>query len=94
MNVEYLDAYAKWQPLENATAVQLEPGVYEVTIAELSPTWKVSKDLFDGSLLRVNGVETNQVVGMRHADFGWPRNGSQDAAARRRRGEPWVLGSI
>ncbi|HEY5372972.1 MAG TPA: hypothetical protein VIK01_04765 [Polyangiaceae bacterium] len=65
MNVEYLDAYAKWQPLENATAVQLEPGVYEVTIAELSPTWKVSKDLFDGSLLRVNGLETNEVVGTR-----------------------------
>jgi hypothetical protein len=65
MNVEYLNAYAKWQPLENATAVQLEPGVYEVTIAELSPMWKVSTDLFDGSLLRVNGVETNQVVGMR-----------------------------
>jgi hypothetical protein len=65
MNVEYLDAYAKWQPLENATAVQLEPGVYEVTIAELSPTWKVSKDLFDGSLLRVNGLETNEVIGTR-----------------------------
>jgi len=65
MNVDYLDAYAKWQPLENATAVQLEPGAYEVTIANRSPTWKVSKDLFDGSLLRVNGVETNQVVGMR-----------------------------
>jgi hypothetical protein len=53
MNVEYLDAYAKWQPLENATAVQVEPGVYEITIADLSPTWKVSKDRFDGSLLRV-----------------------------------------
>ncbi len=65
MNVEYLDAYAKWQPLENATAVQLEPGVYEITIAELSPSWKVSKDLFDGSLLRVNGLETNEVVGTR-----------------------------
>lgn len=65
MNVEYLDAYAKWQPLENATAVQLEPGVYEVTIAELSPTWKVSTNLFDGSLLRVNGLETNEVVGTR-----------------------------
>jgi hypothetical protein len=65
MKVEYLDAYAKWQPLENATAVQVAPGVFEITIAELSPRWEVSKDLFDGSLLRVNGLETNEVVGTR-----------------------------
>ncbi len=63
MKVEYLDAYANWQPLENATAVKVAPGVYEVTISKLSPLWKVSKDLFDGSLLRVNGLETNEVVG-------------------------------
>ena len=65
MHVEYLDAYAKWQPLENATVVKVEDGVYEVTISKLPPMWKVSKDLFDGSLLRVNGLETNEVVGTR-----------------------------
>lgn len=65
MTVEYLDARGQWQPLEDATAVRLEPGVYEVTISRLSPTWRVQTDTFDGTLLRVNGLETREVVGTR-----------------------------
>jgi hypothetical protein len=65
MTVEYLDAYGKWQPLENATAVRVAPGTYEVTLNELSPTWHVSRELFDGAKIRVNGLETNRVIGTR-----------------------------
>jgi hypothetical protein len=65
MIVEYLDAYGKWQPLENATAVRVAPGTYEITLNELSPTWHVSKDLFDDAKIRVNGLETKRVIGTR-----------------------------
>ena len=65
MIVEYLDAYGTWQPLENATAVRVAPGMYEITLNELSHTWHVSRDLFDGAKMRVNGLETKKVVGTR-----------------------------
>jgi hypothetical protein len=65
MKVEFLDGYGLWQPLENATAVRVAPGTYEVTISELSPTWQVSRDTFDGAAIRVNGRETKKVVGTR-----------------------------
>jgi len=60
-----MDAYGRWQLLENATAARVAPGTYEVTIRELSPTWQVRMNLFDGSLLRVNGLETKRVIGIR-----------------------------
>ena len=65
MIVEYLDAYGRWQPLENATAVRVAPGMYEITLNALSPTWHVTMDLFDGAKMRVNGLETKRVVGTR-----------------------------
>jgi hypothetical protein len=65
MIVEYLDAYGRWQPLENATAVRVAPGMYEITLNELSPTWHVSMGLFDDAKMRVNGLETKRVVGTR-----------------------------
>ena len=65
MIVEYLDAYGTWQPLENATAVRVAPGKYEITLNQLSATWHVSTGLFDGAKMRVNGLETKKVVGTR-----------------------------
>ena len=65
MTVEFLDGYGLWQLLENATAVRVAPGVYEITINQLSPTWKVSRELFDGAAMRVNGLETKRVIGTR-----------------------------
>jgi hypothetical protein len=65
MKVEFLDGYGLWQPLENASAVRVAPGEYEVTISQLSPAWQVSRDLFDGAKIRVNGRETKTVVGTR-----------------------------
>ena len=65
MKVEYLDASGKWQPLENATAVQVAPGTFEITLNELPPTWHGSKDLFDGAKIRVNRLETKRIIGTR-----------------------------
>jgi hypothetical protein len=65
MTVEYMDAYGQWQHLDNATAARVAPGTYEVTLGELPPTWHVRLNLFDGSQLRVNGLETKRVIGIR-----------------------------
>jgi hypothetical protein len=65
MKVEFLDGYGMWQPIENATAAKIAPSTYEVTITRLGPTWQVSRDLFDGAKIRVNGRETKTVVGTR-----------------------------
>jgi hypothetical protein len=62
MKVEYLDPFGRWQPLENATTSRVEPGLYEITITQLSPAWRVRMNLLDGSLLRVGGAETSKVV--------------------------------
>jgi hypothetical protein len=65
MEVEFLDAYGRWQQLSNATAERAGPGAYEVTIVELSPAWGMRAEMFDGALLRVDGRETSTVVGTR-----------------------------
>jgi hypothetical protein len=65
MQVEFLDAYGRWQSLSNAKAERAGPGAYEVTIVDLSPTWRLRADMFDGALLRVDGKETSTVVGTR-----------------------------
>ena len=65
VTVEYLDADGRWRPLEDASAVRLEPGVYEVTLSRLSPTCRVRADTFDGTVLRVDGLETREVIGTR-----------------------------
>jgi len=65
MIVEYLDERGRWRTLENATAVRVKAGVCEITVSELSPTWKPRAELLAGSVLRVDGVETNRVIGMR-----------------------------
>ncbi|HWZ90388.1 MAG TPA: hypothetical protein VNW92_16105 [Polyangiaceae bacterium] len=65
VKVEFLDGEGQWQPLENASAVRVQSGVYEVTLSEMSYMWQVPKDLFEGTLLRVDGRETNEVVGIR-----------------------------
>jgi hypothetical protein len=60
-----MDAAGCWQLLENASATRVRSGVYEITLSEVSPTWPVHVDLFDGALLRVDGRETKEVVGTR-----------------------------
>ncbi len=60
-----MDGNGQWQPLENASAIRVQSGVYEVTLTRLSPTWHVPKDLFDGTVLRVDGRITREVVGAR-----------------------------
>jgi hypothetical protein len=65
VRVEYLDARGQWQTLENATAARVKPGLCEITISELLPTWRARAELLAGSVLRVDGVETNRVIGRR-----------------------------
>ena len=65
MRVEYLDARGQWRPLENATAARVKPGLCEITITESSPAWRARAELLDGSLLRVDGVETNRIIARR-----------------------------
>ena len=65
MRVEYLDTYGRWQMLENAIAARVKPGLYEITIAQLSPTRRARAELSDGSLLRVDGTESSRIVGTR-----------------------------
>lgn len=60
-----MDAHGRWQLLNNANAVFIRPGVYEVTIRALSPTWGVKADMFEGAVLRVDGVETKTIVATR-----------------------------
>jgi hypothetical protein len=60
-----MDGNGRWQPLEDASAIRVQSGVYEVTLGRLSPTWHVQKDLFDGMVLRVDGRVTREVVGAR-----------------------------
>jgi hypothetical protein len=63
--IEFLDNDSQWRPFDNATAVCVEAGVYEITISELSHLWRVQVDLFDGTLLRIDGRETKSVAGVR-----------------------------
>jgi hypothetical protein len=65
VRVEYLDAYGRWQMLENAIAARVKPGLYEITIAQLSATQRARAELSDGSLLRLDGVESSRIVGTR-----------------------------
>jgi hypothetical protein len=65
MRVEYLDAHGRWRPLENATAARLKPGLCEIAITESSPAWRARSELLDGSLLRVDGIETNRIIARR-----------------------------
>ena len=60
-----MDGAGRWQLLENASASRVRPGLYEITLSEVSPTWPVRVDLYDGALLRVDGSETNVVTGIR-----------------------------
>jgi hypothetical protein len=62
MRVEFMDAYGRWQLLNNANAVLVRPGVYEVTIQDLSSTWGMKADMFEGAVLRVDGTETKTIV--------------------------------
>lgn len=63
--MKYLDECGRWRTHENATAVSVKPGVCEITISELSPSWKAQAELLAASVLRVDGVETNRVIGAR-----------------------------
>ena len=65
VQVELMDGAGSWQLLENASATRIQSGVYEITLSEVSCTWQVRVDLFDGALLRVDGRETKKVVGTR-----------------------------
>ncbi len=68
VRVEYLDARGQWRTLENATAARVKPGLCEITISEPSLTRQARAELLAGSVLRVDGVETNRVIGRRTED--------------------------
>jgi hypothetical protein len=52
----------EWHVLGGASAVELEPGVYRVTVSGLAAMWMATPGLFDGMLLRVDGREAKAIV--------------------------------